>query len=125
MPARKTIERAAIERLHNDGLTDRQIATQLGCSEHAVWRIRKELGLTPGRRPLPAERLKHIQAMLADGWSWKEIQRTEGAHHDTMQRYFPGTQWTPEQMNEHRVELRRIRKQAAVNEQARRFGAKV
>ena len=125
MPAHKTIDRDTVAQLHSEGRTVRQIAETLGCSEDSITRIRKELGIKPGQHPLPAERLERIAAMLADGWSWKEIQRTEGMHPATLERYFPGTQWTPEQMNEHRVSLRRIRKEAAANKNARRFGAKV
>lgn len=94
MPARKTIDREAIARLTDEGLTGREIAKQLGYTEHAVWRIRKELGISPGIRMTP-ERKAAIQHMVNDGWSWKEIERTEGANYDTMRRHFPGTAWTP------------------------------
>lgn len=125
MPARKTIDREAITRLTNEGLTGREIAAQLGYTEPTVSRIRKELGISPGHLPLPAERLQRIQGMLDDGWSWLEIYRSEGAHRETMERYFPGTQWTLEQMKEHRRSLRVVRKWAAQDTHARRFGASI
>lgn len=93
MPARRTLDRDAIARLHDEGLTGREIAAQLGYSEDAVGRIRKELGINPGIRMTP-ERHARIQQMLNDGWSWAEIERTEGATWDTMRRHFPGTAWT-------------------------------
>lgn len=92
MPAHKT-DRNAIADLHHQGLTAPQIAKQLGCSERTVERARKELGISPAARMTP-ERRARIQEMVNDGWSWKEIERTEGAHWDTMARHFPGTQWT-------------------------------
>lgn len=93
MPARK-IDRQALAQLLSQGHTAAQIAAQLQCSEHTVWRARKELGLPPANHPMTPERRARIQTMLDDGWSWKEITRTEGASWDTLARHFPGTAWT-------------------------------
>lgn len=108
MPARKTIDREAIARLNDEGLTGRQIAKQLGYTEHTIWRIRKELGISPGVHMTP-ERKAAIQHMVNDGWSWKEIERTEGANYDTMRRHFPGTAWTYSQVGEYRAGIRHVK----------------
>lgn len=107
MPARK-IDRQALQQLLSEGLPADQIATQLHCSEHTVWRARKELGLAPGNHPMTPERRARIQTMLNDGWSWEEIRRTEGATWDTMARHFPGTQWTPKQASAHRTDIKHV-----------------
>ncbi|MFJ7748685.1 hypothetical protein ACIQXM_01865 [Arthrobacter sp. NPDC097144] len=99
------IDREAIARLHQQGLTGRHIAAQLGYSEFAVSRIRKELGVTPSNRMTP-ERKARIQLMLDDGWPWAEITRTEGASQDTLAHHFPGTQWTRQQAVEHGAVIR-------------------
>lgn len=102
------VDRAVVERMHNDGLTLAQIANELGCAEYTVWRIRKELGLAPMRYMTP-ERRARIQEMLNDGWSWKEIERTEGANWDTMRRHFPGTQWTHQHVGHMVAATRNVR----------------
>lgn len=106
MPRRK-INREAIARLTTEGLTERQIAQELDCNEDTVTRARRELGISPGIRMTP-ERRQRIQNMLDDGWSWKEIERTEGANWDTMTRHFPGTAWTNKQRDEHQSNIRNI-----------------
>lgn len=116
MPARKKVDRAEFARLHNEGHTQKELAEHFGVNTVTLWRIQKELHLNGGHQPLPAERINRIQAMLHDGWSWAEITRTEGIHHDTLMRYFPGTQWTQQEMAEHRRNLSyltRIAKKAA------------
>ena len=113
MPARRKVDRDEFARLHAEGLTQKEMAEHFGVQRTTIWRTCKELGLDGGHKPLPTERLEHIQSMLDDGWPWLEIQRTEGAHRDTMLRYFPGTQWTPEQANEHRVGTKNARKRGA------------
>lgn len=105
MPARK-IDRQALKQLLDDGLTAAQIADWLHCSEHTVWRARKELGLAAGNNPMTPERRARIKAMLDDGWSWEEIHRTEGANWDTMTRHFPGTQWSRQQIIQHATATR-------------------
>ncbi|MBP3044866.1 helix-turn-helix domain-containing protein [Arthrobacter jiangjiafuii] len=120
MPARKKVDRDEFARLHKAGLTQKELAEHFGVNPATLWRIQKELGLSGGHQPLPAERRERIQAMVNDGWPWAEIKRTEGAHRDTMLRYFPGTQWTPAQANEHRVGTKNARKRGAAIKQANR-----
>ncbi|WP_066303291.1 helix-turn-helix domain-containing protein [Arthrobacter luteolus] len=103
---RKRINRNTIRELITDGWTHKQIAEHLGCSEYTIFRARRELGLEPANNPMTPERRATIQTMLDDGWSWLEIERTEGANWDTMQRHFPGTQWTQKQVHAHRLEVR-------------------
>lgn len=118
MPARKKVDRDEFARLHKEGKTQKELAEHFGVNPATLWRIQKELGLNGGHQPLPAERINRIQAMLNDGWPWAEITRTEGIHHDTLERYFPGTQWTQREMAEHRRNLRQIRKRASHNPHA-------
>lgn len=94
MPARKKVDRDEFARLHNEGLTQKELAEYFGVNPATLWRIQRILGLeSPARRMTP-ERQARIQLMLDDGWPWKEIERTEGANWDTMRRHFPGTAWT-------------------------------
>lgn len=101
-------ERATIEHLHNAGLTAPEIAEELGRAAIDIRRVRKQLGLKFARRMTP-ERKATIQQMLNDGWSWKEIERTEGANWDTMRRHFPGTAWTRQQILEQSTITRHAR----------------
>ncbi|MER2134168.1 MAG: helix-turn-helix domain-containing protein [Arthrobacter sp.] len=97
MPARKKVDRTEFARLHEQGLTQTQLAAHFGVNPATIWRTTKTLGLNTAPRMTP-ERRARIQQMLNDGWSWKEIERTEGANWDTMRRHFPGTQWTRQQI---------------------------
>lgn len=112
MPHPKKVDRNEFARLHNEGRTQKELAEHFGVNTATLWRIQKELGLNGGHQPLPAERINRIQAMLNDGWSWAEITRTEGIHHDTLERYFPGTHWTQQEMLEHRRNLRNLTRTA-------------
>ena len=56
---------------------------------------------------MTAERLSNIEAMLNDGWSFKEINRTEGADMETLRKYFPGRSWSKEQCVEY-LRMRRL-----------------
>lgn len=106
---RQRIDRNTIRELITDGWTHKQIAAHLGCSEYTIFRARKELGLEPANNPMTPERRARIQAMLNDGWSWLEIERSEGASWDTMNRHFPGTAWTPGQVHDHRANIKHAR----------------
>jgi|ERR1700721_345055 len=46
-----TIDTPALIALHAAGLSDRQIASRLGCSQFAVWRNRRVLKLDPNHQP--------------------------------------------------------------------------
>lgn len=47
--------------------------------------------------PLTEERKALIRQRLDEGWSWSQIQKTEGVRWKTMKKYFNGTQWTLKQ----------------------------
>lgn len=104
-PRISSAERATIERLHNAGLTAPEIAEELGRAASDIRRVRKQMGLKFARR-MTTERRERIETMLNDGWSWLEIERTEGASWETMNRHFPGTQWTLQQVHAHRVDIK-------------------
>ena len=100
-----TIDRDELLRLHEQGYTTNELAAHFGCNPDSVSRVKKTLGisinhvLTPERLALAAQRIE-------DGWSFEEIHRTEGISRDSLQKYFPGKSWTPEQAAEYRA-LRR------------------
>ena len=106
----KKLDRDEVRDLIGQGFTSRQIAERLGCHEDTIRRIRSEIGLShPYRgRPMTDARMKTIWQMLFDGWSHKEIHRTEGIDVETIRKYFPGTTWTHQQAGEHQALLRRI-----------------
>jgi len=86
--------------LFESGMSRADLADHFGCDLVTVTRIRKALDLpqfagTP--RWLNTDRRNRIQAMLADGMSFAEISRTEGADPETLRRHFPGQQWTRQQ----------------------------
>ena len=58
---------------------------------------------------LTPEKLAAIEAAIQDGWSHAEISRTIGTTHETIERHFPGSAWTPEQRAEHIRTLRTLR----------------
>lgn len=103
---RQRIDRNTIRELITEGWTHKQIAEHLSCSEYTIFRARRELGLEPANNPMTPERRARIQTMLNDGWSWLEIERTEGANWDTMNRHFPGTQWSSQQVHAHRTDIK-------------------
>jgi transposase-like protein len=94
------------------------LAARFGVTERTITRWKITLGLsTPsplaGRRVTPEDRAA-IEALLEEGMSFAEIERTTGWKHQTLQRHFPGRAWTPEQCGEHARAIRtanaRIRK---------------
>lgn len=95
------VDRDIFRQMHDLGLSGVRIAQELGITTVSVYRIRKELGLETGAVRMTEERRAKIKAMLDDGASWMEIKKTLGVQHATMQKHFPGTQWTPEQTKEH------------------------
>lgn len=117
---RKRINRNTIRELITDGWTHKQIAEHLHCSECTIFRARRELGLEPANNPMTPERRARIQTMLNDGWSWLEIERTEGANWDTMNRHFPGTQWTRQQIIEQSTITRHARQNIRTANYARK-----
>ena len=101
------VDRRLIRQMHELGLSSKQMAETLGCTETTIFRIRKQLGISPGQRMTPELREK-VQAALDEGQSWMEIQRTLGVQHSTMKKHFPGTAWTKEQTKEHVSEVQSL-----------------
>lgn len=49
------------------------------------------------KRPPSPELLKQAEALLADGASQREVQRTTGLARETIRKHFPGKGWTQKQ----------------------------
>ena len=58
--------------------------------------------------PLSPDRLRFIETLLDEGWSFEEIHRTHGHRPETIRKYFPGRAWTITQRNEHTNNLRKL-----------------
>lgn len=67
----RRLDHAAIRALRAEGLSQRAIAAQLGCSQASVWRA-----LTWGRRS-PSERFWSKVDKTADCWEWQGVRRSE------------------------------------------------
>lgn len=95
---RRRLRRSYLELLAA-GITVSEAAHRLGISDRTVQRLRAELGLQ-GNPPAPritAEELRQMEALLDDGWSYREIERHTGHDQQTVARHFPGRGWTPHQ----------------------------
>lgn len=106
MPARTKVNREEFAELAAKGWTNQQLAERYQVKDVTIWRARKATGTSAPYRLTP-ERKQRIAAMIADGWSFEEISRTEGAARDTLHRHFPGKQWTTRQRVEHQAALRK------------------
>jgi transposase-like protein len=111
-----------IAELHAQNMTARDIAAELGCNIRTVIRWRTTQGFS---RPMPAfachpitpERLAAAAAMVADGASFREIERTLHVAQKTLVRHFPGAQWTHQQAAELAAAVRRanrLQRRAAI-----------
>lgn len=99
------VDRAEFAELAARGWTNKQLQEHFNVNAVTIWRIRKATGTTTAIRVTP-ERKARLRQMIEDGWSFAEITRTEGADRETLQRHFPGKQWTVEQSVEYRTALR-------------------
>ncbi|WGH21227.1 helix-turn-helix DNA binding domain protein [Arthrobacter phage ObiToo] len=104
MPARQKVDRDEFARL-DATMTLRELADHFGVSESTAVRVRRELGRSRDHF-LTQERLARIEAMLDDGWSFKEIRRSEGVSLDSLRKHFPGRQWSKAQATAHTAALR-------------------
>lgn len=79
------------------------ISRKLGVSKDTVTRVRKSLGIEPGRTPryMTPERLERMAEMLNDGASFAEVARTLKVSPATLRKYFPGMAWGRAQMDEY------------------------
>lgn len=82
-------------------MTRREIAAKVGCCMDTVTKCWRRNGIGHAKdncTPITRERLEIAKRCLDDGWSWSEIYKTHGISQQTMRKYFPGTQWTKEQI---------------------------
>ena len=94
-------------RLQSLGLTNAQMASELGASRSAVWRATARLGSpTRNRRIRPAETWVEVERLLQDGCSALEAARTVGVTVQSVLAHFPGRGWSPRQSNDHRRAMR-------------------
>lgn len=98
------------ERMVSEGKTYPELQAHFDISRKAINRIRKELGLEiVNLSRKSGKTLRAVEELLADGWSHKEISRTGMISQETLARLFPGTAWTPQQIDEHRAALAKYR----------------
>jgi hypothetical protein len=89
------VDRDEFRRLNADGWTAPQLAQHFGIAPRSVTRLRSKLGIqAPTDHTLTPDRLAQIEAMLDDGASQREIQRTLGVDRETIRAHFPGRGWT-------------------------------
>jgi DNA-binding CsgD family transcriptional regulator/DNA-binding transcriptional regulator YiaG len=102
--------KVAYELVVKRGLTPKQIAAEMGCSIEQVYRFRREFGVAKPdhTKTLPPmeERLKQAAKMVEEGASFAEICRTVHIHRETLNKHFPGKQWTHRQAVEHALNVR-------------------
>ena len=95
MPARPAVDPAEFARLAQEGATNAALAERFRCDLGTVSRWRRRLGVpSPRTVRLEGERRAQVERALEDGWSVKEIERTYGVEHRTIERHFPGRQWS-------------------------------
>lgn len=97
-----TVDREALQRLHDMGLPASRIAAELGCTMRTVYRWRHDQGLA---EPTPEAwdpallpgRLEQARRLLEDGASYKEVERTVHMDRRTLRKRFPGMGWPPDE----------------------------
>lgn len=107
MSARLKVDRAEFAELAANGWTNKQLQNHFQVNACTISRLRKLTGTSVAPRVTP-ERKTRLRSMIEDGWSFAEITRTEGADRETLNRHFPGKQWTTEQRVEHQTALRKV-----------------
>ena len=91
-----------VEQLTLRGLSLTRIAEIMGCSERAVSRARKRIGVAqPIPRWMTAEEIALAERMLDDGASLTEVARTLDRHPTALWKRFPGRGWTSEQTGQY------------------------
>ena len=95
------VDTERIEWLLRHGLTIREVAAQVGCSDRTVIRQRKRIGLSKPARPvLTQAELVTAKRLLDDGASYAEAARTIRCAEGTLAGKFPGHAWTPVQVGQ-------------------------
>ncbi len=103
-----------VAKLTREGKTAREISELLGCTKRTVSRARGATGTAKpvlgfACHPITAERLEQIRSMVEDGTPVREIEKTLGTTHQTVNKYFPGASWSREQISEHTSVIQRAR----------------
>lgn len=89
------VDRDEFRRLNDDGWTIPALAQHFGIAPRSVTRLRSKLGIqAPTALDLTPDRLAQVEAMLDDGASQREIQRTLGVDRETIRAHFPGRGWS-------------------------------
>jgi DNA invertase Pin-like site-specific DNA recombinase len=94
--------------LTRNGLSARTIANRLGVTPRTVvrWRSKRGASKGPGYPPVTKERLAQAKALLEDGASRSEVQRTLHISEYTLKRNFPGCGWSSEESIRFAVAMR-------------------
>ena len=93
------VDTERIEWLLRHGLTIREVAEQVGCSNRAVIRQRRRIGLSkPARPALTQAELVTAKRLLDDGASYTEAAGLSAAQ--MLAGKFPGYAWTPVQVGQ-------------------------
>lgn len=64
---------------------------------------------TPGRKPPSAEKLALAARLLDEGWPFQEITRTHGISYYSLNKHFPGRQWTYKEAADHGVMMKKLK----------------
>lgn len=116
-PTAAMVDDALVGMLTSEGCSTRRIAEIMHCSTRSVTRARSRLGIAkPPGRPVTAEERAIADAMLADGASVREIERTLGRQPSALAYRYRGKGWSRAQIVEYAVirrqELRGRQRQA-------------
>lgn len=92
------------------GLTAREIAGALGCTQRTVvrYRERAKVYVYAPAPPMSPDEVAWAQSMIEDGCNYYEIGRTLGRNWSTIAKRWPGHSWTPAQVVEYRSMVRRL-----------------
>jgi len=91
MNARHHVDHDEARRLRGSGLSIRQTAQRLGCSERQVTRLTGRMG---AKTPMTAEQIETVERLLNDGAPCSEAARTVGVTPTTIYRKWPGRSWS-------------------------------
>lgn len=100
-----------VKRLWEEGMSTTEIASVVGIAPRTAQRIKERLKLTkPGHNiPLTEEELARAKALLDEGCSYKEVERTIGRSNITLRKHLPGYECSAETATMIRSFNRRMR----------------
>lgn len=103
MTGRISVRRERVAEMQKAGLSNAQMAQQLGVSKATITRDTHAIGSpSPNRRIASSSTWAEVDRLLSDGCSATEAGRTVGLTATAVLAHFPGRGWTPEQSNAHR-----------------------